>query len=110
MLEATNEAAGHSIQTASKDQIITWIKAANQCLHSQTEMAKKAFLVCGISNKLNDSENHLIQVQEDLPSFEIPYGKEDDDEDPFASTETGSSDDNNDDRSDSDDEACDHIQ
>ena len=72
-------------------------------------MAKKAFLVCGISNKPNDSENHLIQVQEDLPSFEILYG-EDDDEDPLASSDTGSSDDNNDDGSDSDDKASDHIQ
>ena len=54
MLEAT----GHSIQTTSKDEIITWIIAANQCLHSQTEMVKKAFLVCGISNNLDGSENH----------------------------------------------------
>ena len=110
MLEATSEAAGHSIQMASKDQIITWIIAANQCLHSQTEMVKKAFLVCGILNNLDGSENHPIRVQEELPSFEVTYGEEDDDEDPFASSETGSSDDNSDDGSDSDDKASDHIQ
>ena len=109
MLEATREAAGHSIQMTSKDEIITWILAANQFLHSQTEMVKKAFLVCGISNNLDGSENHLIRVQEKLPSFEIPYGVEHDDEDPFASSETGSSDDN-DDGSESDGKDNDHMQ
>ena len=64
------------IQTASRIEILDWVVAANQCLNSQTDMIKRFFLVCGISNSLDGSENKLVRVAAELPSFTIPYGVE----------------------------------
>ena len=36
-------------------------------------MMKKSFLVCGIANNLDGSENGLVRVPAELQSFEIPY-------------------------------------
>ena len=60
-----------SIHTASKSDV-EWIADANKCLHSQTDMVKKSFLVCGIANNLNGSESGIVRVAAEIPSFEIP--------------------------------------
>ena len=52
--------------------------------------------MCGISTDLDGCGNHFIQVQEELPLFELPYGMDGDNKDPFV-LEMGSSDDNLDD-------------
>ena len=66
-------------------------------------MVKKAFLVCGISNNLDGSENHLVRVSEELPTFQVPYGIHDDESDPFQSSESdGASDCDTETESDSD--------
>ncbi len=45
-------------------------------------MVKKWFLVCGITNAMDGSENHLIRCGRELPDIQIPYCDEEDD-DPF---------------------------
>ena len=45
-------------------------------------MVKKSFLVCGITNDLEGSENHLIRCSRELAEIQLPYIQEDDD-DPF---------------------------
>ena len=51
-------------------------------------MISKAFLVSGISNQINGSENHIIRIREELLNFTIPYGASQDEEsdDPFETT------------------------
>ena len=51
------------IPTASHNDIVNWVVDANQCLNSQTDMVKKSFLVCGISNSLISSHSHLESLQ-----------------------------------------------
>ena len=82
-----------SIPTASKTEIVQWIQAANDCLNAQPDMIKKSFLVCGISNKLDGSENHMIRMQEELPLLKIPYGQSEEDDDPFLSSDGATEDD-----------------
>ena len=71
--------------------ILDWVVATNQCLNSQTDMVKKSFLVCRIFNSLDGSENKLVRVPAELPSFTIPYGVEEvndgSESDPFSSSE-----------------------
>ena len=43
-------------------------------------MISKAFLVCGILNQIDGSENHIIRIPEELPNFTIPYGTRQDEE------------------------------
>ena len=57
-------------------------------------MVKKSFLVCGIANNLDGSENGLVRVPAELPSFKIPYGSSTSDEtesDPFQTSEDNDS-------------------
>ena len=35
--------------------------------------AEKIFLVCGITNTLNGSENHFIDCTKELPDLQFPY-------------------------------------
>ena len=46
-------------------------------------MVKKSFLVCGITNALDGSENQYIRCAKELPDLDFPYV--DDSDDPFKS-------------------------
>ena len=83
------QASREHIPTAGKDEIVQWLINANACLNEQGSMISKAFLVCGISNHINGSENHFIRVAEELPNFVIPYGSGQDEEsdDPFETSD-----------------------
>ena len=89
MLRTAQASSRQTIPTASKDQIVQWIIDANTCLSKQGNMISKAFMVCGISNQIDGSENHLIRIPEELPNFTIPYGTNQDEEsdDPFHTTD-----------------------
>ena len=39
------------------------------------------------------SEDYLVRVSEELPTFEIPHGPDEDDSDPFQSLESATSED-----------------
>ena len=51
----------------------------------------KSFKVCGLTNALDGTENHLIRCAKELPEFTIPYGvsaeESESDEDIFADTD-----------------------
>ena len=62
---------------------------ANKCLHAQADMVKKSFH-SGIANNLDGSENRLVRVPAELPSFKITYGSSTSNEtesDPFQTSE-----------------------
>ena len=68
--------------TASKEKCCEWIKDGQDYLKDNEAMVKKSFLVCGINNALNGSENHLIRCSDELPDLQLPYVDESDD--PFC--------------------------
>ena len=57
------------------------------------DMIRKSFLVCGVSTNLNGSENHLVRIPAELLTFEIPYDPDEDDSDPFQSSDTANGED-----------------
>ena len=91
MLRMGDAPSCQTIPTASKDEIVLRIINANTCLSEQGNMISKAFLVCGISNQIDGSDNHIIGIPEELPNFTIPYGASQDEEsdDPFETTDGG---------------------
>ena len=50
---------------------------------------RKSFLVCGIANALDGSQNHLIHCAKELPEMTVAYGLEEtadsESDDPFES-------------------------
>lgn len=57
---AESEKGNEKIQPPSKSLILEWIKAAQDKLESNLVIAKKSFLIAGISNALGGHENELI--------------------------------------------------
>ena len=52
-------------------------------------MIKKLFLVCGVSNALDGSQNHIIRCSKELPTLSVAYSSntETSDKDPFESSD-----------------------
>ena len=46
------------------------------CASTPIDVVKRSFLVCGISNSLDECENKLVRVAAEFPNFTIPYGVE----------------------------------
>jgi hypothetical protein len=103
-LMETIDKAGDN-EGASKTDITRWIHIANSLLDSQRKLVSKAFKVCGISNDLDGSENHLIRCTKELPEFVVPYGRaeESDEESDIFHSES-----DDDDSHDCDDSEADH--
>ena len=55
-------------------------------MEDHNEIVQKSFLVCGITNALDESQNHFIRCAKELPELQLPYTQEDND-DPFNSSE-----------------------
>lgn len=68
--------------TPTKQLCTEWIKAGLDLLKEKEEMVKKSFLVCGITNALDGSENDFIRCAKELPTLQVPYIDESND-DPF---------------------------
>jgi hypothetical protein len=83
---------------ASKEMCCQWIQEGLRYFQKNEEMVKKSFLVCGISNALDGTQNHLISCCKELPELQLPYVDEYND-DPFL--HQGTSDDDNDGSGDS---------
>ena len=60
-------------------------------MKERPEVVKKSFLVCGITNSLDGSENHLIRCAKELSGIELPYT--DGSDDPFADNDDDEEDD-----------------
>ena len=91
---------GERLKTASKQQVVEWVVDSNKLLDSKKEMVAKSFLVCGISNALDRSQNNMIRCAKELPDMLIAYGLEknaaadvgSESDDPFSSDEENDSD------------------
>ena len=60
------------IKTASKQQVLDWIVQSNKDLDSK-ELIQKSFLVCGISNALDGSENNLVHCAKEVDQLKVAY-------------------------------------
>ena len=68
------------LTTTSKVTICDWIKAGLDFLKQNKSTVKKAFLVCGMTNSLDGSENGLIRCAKELPTLQLPYVNESSDD------------------------------
>ena len=79
-----------NLKPASKEKIVAWVKKGMEYLKEHPDMIKKAFLVCGLSNKVDGSENHFIRCATEL-AVALPYGESESEEsnsgDPFADSD-----------------------
>ena len=73
LMQATSECSTSCTPAPTTADIVQWIVKANTTLNTNNGSIKKAFKVCGISNNLDGSENHLIRCAKELPEFCIPY-------------------------------------
>lgn len=81
-----------NLKAATKEQVVAWVKQGMEYLTDHPGMIKKAFLVCGLSNKMDGSENHLIRCAAEL-IVALPYGEteeSDSEGDPFADSDESS--------------------
>ena len=80
---------GERLQPPSKQQVVNWVVAANQHIGGNPVMIKKSFLVCGVSNALDGSQNHIIRCAKELPTLSVTYSSstETSDRDPFESSD-----------------------
>ena len=83
-----------NLKPANKEKIVAWVKQGMEYLKEHPEMIKKAFLICGLSNKVDGSENHFIRCAKEL-TVALPYGESESEEsdsgDPFADSDDESS-------------------
>ena len=85
----------NKLATASKETCSKWVKAGHDYLDEHEEMVKKSFLVCGLTNALDGSQNKMIPCSQELPDLQLPYLNESD-EDPFNETSDESNSDDSD--------------
>ena len=71
--------------------MLDWVVQSSKDLDSKKELVQKSFLVCGISNAMDGSENHFVRCAKELDQLKVAYGLEEDatdgsqDDDPFES-------------------------
>ena len=85
-----NDPNPEQLKTATKQVVCDWIKAGWDHLEAKKEMIRKSFLICGISNALNGTQNSFIHCAKELPDMQLPYLDEISD-DPFHTSEGESS-------------------
>ena len=64
----SQQAEGECIKTATKQQVLDCVVQSSKDLDSKRELVQKSFLVCGISNAMDGSENHFICCAKELIS------------------------------------------
>uniref|UniRef100_A0A1X7UBM7 DDE-1 domain-containing protein n=1 Tax=Amphimedon queenslandica TaxID=400682 RepID=A0A1X7UBM7_AMPQE len=87
---------------AKKKTICDWIKVGWSQLQAKTEMVKKSFLVSGISNALDGTQNSFIHCAKKLNDMQLSYLNESTD-DPSQTSDAESSDTTADDEADNSD-------
>ena len=89
--EVAKQQSGERLKPASKQQVVDWVVQSNKLLDEKKEIIRKSFLVCGISNALDGSQNNLIRCAKELSDMSIAYGDEEsaqsesESDDPFGS-------------------------
>lgn len=76
------QVSSSKLKTVTKPEIVEWVKAGMDYLQEKPEIVKKSFLVCGITNSLDGTENAMIRCARELDGIELPYTDESDD--PFC--------------------------
>jgi len=61
------------IKPTTKQQVVEWVVSSNDTLGFKEEVVKKSFLVCGISNALDSTQNNLIRCTKELPDMCVAY-------------------------------------
>ena len=54
--------------------MIDWVVESNKLLNSKKEIVSKFFLMCGISNAVDGSQNNMFRCAKKLPDMMIAYG------------------------------------
>ena len=99
---SANPTPQDKLKTADKPTIVRWIKEGLVYLKENKFVITKSFLVCGITNDLNGSGNHLIRCSEELPAIKLPYFQEEEDNPFLDDNEFDSEEDDQEDNSDED--------
>ncbi len=87
------------LKTPSKQICAQWIKDGLEYFKEKEAMVKKSFLICGITNDLDGSENSFINCAKELPTLQVPYIDESND-DPFQESDSDESECSSNDESD----------
>ncbi len=64
-----------------------WIKDGLEYFKEKEAMVKKSFLVCGITNDLDGSENSFINCAKELPTLQVDESNDD----PFQESDSDES-------------------
>lgn len=57
----------------TKPVLAQWIMEGLDYFRQKPEMVKTSFLVCGITNSLDGSENYFVQCAKELEELQLPY-------------------------------------
>ena len=74
--QVAQQEPGERLKPASKQQVVDWVVQSNNLLDSRKGIVRKSFLVCGIANALDGSQNHFIRCARELPDMTVAYGLE----------------------------------
>ena len=61
--EDSEEAVCQKLKPPSKQQVLDGVVAVWEATRERQELIRKSFKVCGISNKLDGSEDHLLRKE-----------------------------------------------
>ena len=62
--EVAKQQPGKRLKSTLKQQVVDWMVQSNKLLDKKKEIIHKSFLVCGISNALDGSQNNFISLCE----------------------------------------------
>lgn len=68
-----------NLKPANKEKIVAWVEQGMEYLKEHPDMIKKAFLIFGLSNKVDGSENHFIRCAKEL-TVALSYGESESEE------------------------------
>ena len=71
--QVAHQEPGERLKPASKQPVVDWVVQSNKLLDCKKEIIRKSFLVCGIFNALDGSQNHFIRCAKELPDVAIAY-------------------------------------
>ena len=65
-----NPSSKDKLKPPGKDKLAQWVKSGVNYLEDHNEIVQKSFLVCGITNALDGSQNHFIRCAKELPELQ----------------------------------------
>ena len=83
--QQAEEETTQKIKSPTPQDIVNWVQTAYQELKERPALIQKSFLICGISNSLDGTEDHLIhnptEQEEQIPEVDVDelFGEEEED-------------------------------